>query len=29
MRNNCLLHIITFGCPGIDFGKVGNYDNGI
>ena len=27
MRNNCLLHIITFGCPGIDFGKVGNYVN--
>ena len=25
---NCLLQIneiITFGCPGIDFGKVGNY----
>ena len=22
---NCLLQFMTFGCPGIDFGNVGNY----
>ena len=28
LMRNCLLQFMTFGCPRIDFEKVGNYDQG-